>query len=250
MLKPLFRKCTTRRGFHRNVGDHGGDQVLDGVFVSHGTAGSRISAHILPAAVRHRNRFFAIKLAAKITDCLALGIRVAMSRQMSLGRILASSGHLDITPEIACAVGGGMVGCSNRRGRRFSSMRSRGVVGTCMALGFFEAGCTTIAEREHKYGAPSNYRQLIARELMKEASPYSRATISQPAEVFAGAINGGTRPVICATTFNEGGLLPTATRWIFLFEDGRISAKEANPGAIYCAGVPESPFPEALKQNG
>jgi hypothetical protein len=80
------------------------------------------------------------------------------------------------------------------------------------------------------------------------ASPVSSATISQPAEVFGGLANGGMRPTVCATTTVEGPLLPTTTRWIFMFEDGRISVKQANPGAIYCAGIPQSPFPEALKR--
>jgi hypothetical protein len=145
----------------------------------------------------------------------------------------------------------------NQRGCRFPFIRSWSVIGTCLALSFLEVGCTTIAERQRKFGAPPNYRQLIARKLtQEETSPISSATISQPVEVFAGAINGGgTRPIICATTVTEGGLLPLTTKWIFVFEDGQLSAQNNRPGAmragaIWCAGVPESPFPEALKRNG
>jgi hypothetical protein len=137
-------------------------------------------------------------------------------------------------------------------------MVSRLFVGTCLALSFLEVGCTTIAERQQKFGMPSNYRQLIARKLtQEEKSPISSATISQPVEVFAGAINGGgTRPIVCATTVIEGGLLPLTTKWIFTFEDGQLSAQNSNGpmwtrvGAIWCAGVAESPFPEALKRTG
>jgi hypothetical protein len=137
-------------------------------------------------------------------------------------------------------------------------MVSRLFIGVCVALSLFEVGCTTIAERQQKFGVPPNYRQLIARKLTQEqTSPISSATISQPVEVFAGAINGGgTRPIICATTVIQGGLLPLTTEWIFTFENGQLSAQNSNGpmwtsvGAIWCAGVAESPFPEALKRAG
>jgi hypothetical protein len=133
----------------------------------------------------------------------------------------------------------------------------RRLIGICVALSFFEAGCTTIAERQQKFGVPPNYRQAIARKLQEQATPISSATISEPVEVFAGAINGGgTRPIICGTTVVEGGLLPLRTEWIFTFENGQLSAHNSNGpmwlqvGAIWCAGVAESPFPEALKRTG
>jgi hypothetical protein len=137
-------------------------------------------------------------------------------------------------------------------------MVSRLFIGTCVVLSFIEVGCTTIAERQQKFGMPPNYRQVIARKLMQEqTSPISSATISQPIEVFAGAINcGGTRPIVCATTVVEGGLLPLKTEWIFTFENGQLSAGNSNGpmwlqvGALWCAGVAESPFPEALKRTG
>jgi hypothetical protein len=136
-------------------------------------------------------------------------------------------------------------------------MVSRLLVGACLALSCLEAGCTTIAERQQKFGVPPNYRQVIARKLQEQTTPISSATISAPVEVFAGAINGGgTRPIICATTVVEGGLLPLRTEWIFTFENGQLSAHNSNGpmwlqvGAIWCAGVAESPFPEALKRTG
>ena len=130
-------------------------------------------------------------------------------------------------------------------------MVSRLFVGICVALSFVEVGCTTIAERQQKFGVPPNYRQVIARKLTEEETlPISSATISEPVEVFAGAINGGgTRPVICATTVVQGPVMLSPTKWIFVFENGQLTGQRS-PGALWCAGVPESPFPEVLKRSG
>ena len=140
----------------------------------------------------------------------------------------------------------------NRRGCRFPG-RSWSFVGTCLALSFLEVGCTTIAEQEQKYGAPSNYRQLIARELLQVQSErslsFSSATISQPTVSFAGIADHGERQIVCATTVVEGPLIPTTTRWLFMFEGGQVAARRVNPGAMYCNFQME-PFPEALKRNG
>jgi hypothetical protein len=141
----------------------------------------------------------------------------------------------------------------NQRGCRFPFIRSWSVIGTCLALSFLEVGCTTIAEREQKYGAPPNYRELIARELLqvqaKGSLSFSSATISQPTVSFVGIANGNERPVVCVTTVIEGPLIPTTTRWLFMFEGGQVAASRVNPGALYC-NFPMSPFPEAMKRNG
>ena len=111
----------------------------------------------------------------------------------------------------------------------------------------------TIAEKESRFGAPPNYRQLVARELLQVQAEsklsFSSASISQPTVAFAGMVDHGERQMVCATTVVDGALLPSTTRWMFLFEGGQISAKRANPPRIYC-NFEMTPLPEALKRSG
>lgn len=102
------------------------------------------------------------------------------------------------------------------------------------------------------YAVPPNYRQLVARKIIEGTAhlgPIRSATISLPVERFVGLVNGGTRPVVCATTTTEGPVISQVTRWIIWFENGKIESAVANPGAIYCAGVLDAPFPEVVKRN-
>ena len=128
---------------------------------------------------------------------------------------------------------------------------SRLFIGTCVALSFLEVGCSTIAEKEQKYGAPANYRQLVAQELLQAqgSSSFSSASISQPTVSFAGIADHGERQIVCARTVIDGPLIPSTTRWMFLFEGGKISATRMNPPGIYC-NFEMTPFPEALKRRG
>jgi hypothetical protein len=157
------------------------------------------------------------------------------------------SGHAE-------AIGGQHMGrYLNHGGCRLPIIRSWSFIGTCLALSFLEVACTTIAEREQKYGAPPNYRELIARELLQvqaeRSSSFSSATISQSTVSFVGITSGNERPVVCVTTVIEGPLIPTTTRWLYMFEGGQVAARRVNPGAIYC-NFQMSPFPEAMKRNG
>jgi hypothetical protein len=100
------------------------------------------------------------------------------------------------------------------------------------------------------YAVPSNYRQLVARKVIEGTAhigPIRSATISQPAEKFAGLAHGGTRPIVCATTTNEGRLISQSTGWLIMFENGQIAQAIVNPGAIWCLGVQDGPFPEVVK---
>jgi hypothetical protein len=114
------------------------------------------------------------------------------------------------------------------------------------------AGCvTTNGDRASvSYAAPSNYRQLVARRVIEGTAhigPIRSATISQPAEKFVGLAHGGTRPIVCATTTNEGRLISQSTSWLIMFENGQITQAIVNPGAIWCLGVQDGPFPEVVK---
>jgi hypothetical protein len=116
------------------------------------------------------------------------------------------------------------------------------------------AGCvTTDGDRSSgTYAVPPNYRQLVARKVIEGTAhigPIRSASISQPVERFAGLLGGGSRPIVCAGTTNDGRLISQDTRWLFMFENGQIASAVANPGAIYCAGVVEGPFPEVAKSR-
>jgi hypothetical protein len=122
----------------------------------------------------------------------------------------------------------------------------------CVLCGNLLSGCvTTGSDRASaSYAVPSNYRQLVARKVIEGTAhigPIRSATISQPAEKFMGLVNGGTRPVVCATTTNEGRLISQSTTWLFSFENGQIAQAIVNPGAIYCLNVQDGPFPEVVK---
>src|SRR5262245_9305565 len=112
----------------------------------------------------------------------------------------------------------------------------------CVLCGNLLAGCvTTDGDRASvSYAVPSNYRQLVARKVIAGTAhigPIRSATISQPAEKFMGLVNGGMRPIVCATTTNEGRLISQSTTWLFSFENGQIAQAIVNPGAIYCLNV-------------
>jgi hypothetical protein len=124
----------------------------------------------------------------------------------------------------------------------------------CLLSSNLLVGCVTTNDNRaaNAYAVPSNYRQLIARKIIEGTAhigPIRSAAISQPADRFVGLVNGGTRPVVCATTTADGRFIPTTTRWLVLFENGQITSAIVNPGAIYCAGVPEEPFPEVVKRT-
>jgi hypothetical protein len=126
--------------------------------------------------------------------------------------------------------------------------------GVCLLSSILLASCVTTNDNRASttYVVPSNYRQLVARKVIEGTAhigPIRGAAISQPAERFVGLVNGGTRLVVCATTTAEGRFIPTTTRWLVLFENGQIASAIVNPGAIYCAGVPEEPFPEVVKRT-
>jgi hypothetical protein len=123
---------------------------------------------------------------------------------------------------------------------------------TCVFCVNLLAGCvTTNGDRASvSYAAPSNYRQLVARRVIEGTAhigPIRSATISQPAEKFAGLVNVGTRPVVCATATNEGRFISQGTTFLFLFENGQIAQATVNPGAIWCLGLQDGPFPEVVK---
>jgi hypothetical protein len=122
----------------------------------------------------------------------------------------------------------------------------------CLLVAIQLAGCTTTNDRAAgAYAVPSNYRQLVARKIIEDKAhgqSIRSAVISQPAERFVGLLGGGTRPIVCAETTHEGPLIPHHTRWLFLFENGQIAAAAVNPGAIYCANVPDQPFPEVVQR--
>lgn len=99
------------------------------------------------------------------------------------------------------------------------------------------------------YNAPPNYRQLVARELaLKPGYRVHSATISKPTYRWGGLLGGGVRHLVCATTTIDGWLWPQTTRWLVMFEDGKVYGVKANPPAIYCLNVDEEPFPEMLRE--
>jgi hypothetical protein len=119
-----------------------------------------------------------------------------------------------------------------------------------IVCGSLLSGCVTTGGDHASYAVPSNYRQLVARKVIEGTAhigPVRSATISQPAEKFAGLAHGGTRPIVCATTTNEGRLISQSTGWLIMFENGQIAQAIANPGAIWCLGLQDGPFPEVVK---
>ena len=108
------------------------------------------------------------------------------------------------------------------------------------------AGCqTTNSGAPPNYAVPSNYRQLVAGRVAHDVprgQVLRRAMISQPAEGWAGLVGGGKRPMVCAETTSEGGIIPHFTRYLFFFENGQIASTVVNPGAIYCMNVPVETF--------
>ena len=105
------------------------------------------------------------------------------------------------------------------------------------------------------YAAPPSYRMLVAREIWPRSGVSSKnrlisATISKPTERWAGVFGGGLRPIVCATTTRETWPWPQTTRWLVLFENGKIYYQaKPDPPAIYCLNVDEGPFPELLKMK-
>jgi hypothetical protein len=98
------------------------------------------------------------------------------------------------------------------------------------------------------YSAPADYRLLVARAIApKPGYRVLSATISKPTERWGGLLGGGFRPVVCATTTIEGRFMPLTTRWLVMFENGKVYGARAEPPAIYCLNVPEGPFPEVVK---
>ena len=118
----------------------------------------------------------------------------------------------------------------------------------CMTTGG-EGGSSA---RAGAYAAPPNYRQLVARKVIEGTAhigPIRSATISRPTDRFVGLLGGGSRPIVCATATNDGRFIQQVTHWLFMFENGKIASVAVNPGAIYCAGVPDGPFPEVVRRG-
>ena len=124
------------------------------------------------------------------------------------------------------------------------------MLSVCLLITVLLAGCqTTNSGAPANYAFPSNYRQLVAHKVVegtKHIGPILSATVSRPVDRFVGVMSGGSRPVVCATTTNQGRLISQTTHWLFLFENGQVASAIPNPPAIHCISVQDEPFPDAL----
>ncbi len=144
------------------------------------------------------------------------------------------------------------------RARAMRQIWERGMTRTAtLSVGLLStillAGCqTTNSGAPANYAVPAHYRQLVAQKVIegtKHIGPIRSATISRPVDRFVGLVSGGSRPVVCATTTNEGRFIAQTTHWLFLFENGQIASALPNPPAIHCISVQDEPFPEVAKRT-
>lgn len=108
---------------------------------------------------------------------------------------------------------------------------------------------------------PASYRQIVARHLapnLKKWGKLRKAQISRPGEGWMGIIQGGNRPIVCATITAQGTLIEQTYTVGFTFKGGRVedvfypggfnpmygAVGSALQSALTCSKLTYGPFPE------